>query len=101
MTKLTSFFLAAVAALSFAACGGAAPTPVTGDTTQDIRVYTAPNPDGKITPATIEKAFETTGFSIDGNNNMNKPFSKRFGKTWYTTYHLATVHQQDITARLA
>ena len=101
MTKIYSMFLAAVVALSFAACGGATPTPVTGDTTQDIRVYTAPNADGKITTATVEKAFETTGFSIDGNNNMNKPFTKRFGTTWYKTYHLATVHHQDITARLA
>jgi len=68
---------------------------------QDIRIFTAPNSDGKITTATIEAAFEETGFSIDGNNNMNKPFSKRFGSTHYKTYHLATVHQPDIVAKLA
>ena len=68
---------------------------------QDIRIFTAPNADGKITTATIEKAFEDTGFSIDGNNNMNKPFSKRFGSTHYKTYHLATVHNADIVAKLA
>jgi len=68
---------------------------------QDIRIFTAPNADGKITPATIEAAFEKAGFAIDGNNNMNKPFSKRFGSTHYKTYHLATVHSPDIVAKLA
>ncbi len=66
----------------------------------DIRIYTAPNADAKITTATIEAAFEGVGFSIDGNNNMNKPFSKRFGGTHYKTYHLFTVHQPDIVAKL-
>ena len=68
---------------------------------QDIRIFTAPNADGKITPATIEAAFEKVGFAIDGNNNMNKPFSKRFGSTYYKTYQLATVHDPDIIAKLA
>lgn len=67
---------------------------------QDIRIYTAPNADGAITTATIEAAFDKTGFSIDGNNNMNKPFQKRFNSTWYKTYHLFTVHNADIVAKL-
>jgi hypothetical protein len=40
---------------------------------QDIRIFTVPNNDGKITGATIEQAFEAAGFAIDGNNDMNKP----------------------------
>ena len=69
--------------------------------TQDIRVMTAANPDSKITGITIENAFTANGFVVDGNNDMNKPFSLRFGKTWYKTYRLAVVHHQDITAKLA
>jgi len=71
--------------------------------TQDIRIITVANPDGKITGATIEDAFISKGFMVDGNNDMNKPFGLRYGKdkVWYTTYHLASVHHQELTARLA
>ncbi len=68
---------------------------------QDIRIFTAPNKDAKITTATIEAAFESVGFSIDGNNNMNKPFAARFGSTHYKTYHLFTVHSADLVSKLA
>lgn len=67
---------------------------------QDIRVFTVENKNGKITGATIEKAFEEAGFAIDGNNDMNKPFSARFGGTHYPVYRLATVHQPDLSSRL-
>ena len=67
---------------------------------QDIRIFTVANKSGKITGATIESAFEKTGFTIDGNNDMNKPFSKRFGKTHYPVYRLATVHDPDLSAKL-
>ncbi len=67
---------------------------------QDIRIMTAPNNDGKITGTTIEQAFEAAGFAIDGNNDMNKPFSARFGGTHYPVYRLATVHQPDLSTKL-
>jgi uncharacterized protein (DUF302 family) len=76
-------------------------TDASASAAQDIRIFSAPNADGKITPATVEKAFESVGFSIDGNNNMNKPFSKRFGTTHYKTYHLFTVHSADLVSKLA
>ena len=85
--------------IATAGCMSPAPEK-TQNVNQDIRIYTAPNADKAITTATIEAAFAATGFSIDGNNNMNKPFSKRFGKTWYQTYHLFTVHNADIVAKL-
>ena len=71
--------------------------------TQDIRVITVANPDGKITGATVEDAFTANGFIVDGNNDMNKPFGLRFGKDklWYTTYRLAVVHHSEYTAKLA
>lgn len=67
---------------------------------QDIQIYTTDNTAEKITPSTIEKAFEKRGFVIDGNNDMNKPFSARFGGTHYPVYRLATYHHPDLTAAL-
>ena len=92
MKKIYSILLSALVALAFTACGGKNPGVVGTDDGQDIRIYTVANPDGKITAKTVEKAFEETGFVIDGNNNMNAPFKPRFGKTYYETYHLFTVH---------
>jgi len=67
---------------------------------QDIRIFTADNSQGRITPTSIEKAFEKAGFLIDGNNDMNKPFAARFGSTYYPVYRLATFHNPDLTAKL-
>lgn len=70
---------------------------------QDIRVISVANPNGKITGATVEDVFTANGFVVDVNNDMNAPFELRYGKDklWYTTYCLAAVHHQDLTARLA
>jgi len=93
MKKIYSIIVSALVALTLTACSATAPKVQAGiDDGQDIRIYTVANPDGKITAKTIEKAFEDTGFIIDGNNNMNSPFKPRFGTTYYETYHLFTVH---------
>ncbi len=110
MKRLSAIVLTTFIAFSITACSShkaeaeapAKAEPVKAAVeTQDIRVMTVANPDGKITGTTIEDAFTANGFVVDGNNDMNKPFSLRFGKTWYKTYRLAIVHHQDITARLA
>jgi uncharacterized protein (DUF302 family) len=67
----------------------------------DIQVYTADNKDGKITKDSIENAFKKTGFYIDGNNNMNAPFKKRFGSIHYKMYRLMFVHMPKQVALLA
>ena len=92
MKKIYAILVSALAALAFSACMGGTPDVADTNTQQDIRIMTVDNKDGKITTATIEKAFEDAGFAIDGNNNMNAPFKPRFGKTYYKTYHLFTVH---------
>jgi uncharacterized protein (DUF302 family) len=94
MKKIFFALISALLALSFTTCNAA-------DDAQDIRIFSAANADGAITAATIEKAFEKTGFSIDGNNDMNLPFKARFGELYYKTYRLATVHNADLTAKLA
>lgn len=45
----------------------------------DIRIFSADNSKGTITPQTIENAFKDNGFKIVGNNDMNKAFEARFG----------------------
>ena len=116
MNRLSAITLSTLVAFGITACSShkteseaAAPEkaePVKKESaveTQDIRVITVANPDGKITGATVEDAFTANGFIVDGNNDMNKPFGLRYGKDklWYTTYRLAVVHHQDLTAKLA
>ncbi|MGB6018134.1 MAG: DUF302 domain-containing protein [Sulfurimonadaceae bacterium] len=112
MNRLSAITLSTLVAFGITACSShktEAPVkaePVKKEAaveTQDIRIITVANSDGKITGATIEDAFTANGFMVDGNNDMNKPFSLRFGKDklWYKTYRLAVVHHQDLTAKLA
>ena len=112
MKRLSAVALSTLVAFGITACSShkaeseAAPKaePVKAafdQNSQDIRVITVANPEGKITGATIEDAFVANGFVVDGNNDMNKPFKLRFGKLWYNTYRLAVVHNRDLTAKLA
>jgi uncharacterized protein (DUF302 family) len=104
MKKFFATFFATLLTIGMVGCSAKSPAqPEDGafaNNNQDIRIFTVENTAGKITGATIEKAFEKTGFAIDGNNDMNKPFSKRFGGTHYPVYRLATVHDSDLTAKL-
>jgi ABC-type metal ion transport system substrate-binding protein len=101
MKRLSAIVLNTLVAFSITACSShkaeseviAKAEPIKAAVeTQDIRVMTVANPDGKITGATIEDAFTANGFVVDGNNDMNKPFSLRFGKTWYKTYSTKYVY---------
>ena len=66
----------------------------------NVQVFTSANKDGKITAKSIEDAFDATGLSVPGNNDMNKPFSKRFKKTHYKVYNLAMFVNNDLTFNL-
>ena len=65
-----------------------------------IQVWSAENADGKVTPKSIEKAFNSVGLDVLANNNMNKPFKLRFKKTHYKIYHLAIFINNDLTLQL-
>ncbi len=67
---------------------------------QDIQIYTADNSAGKITPATIEKAFVDAGFYISINNDMNRAFNGKFKETNHKLYHLMVLHREDIASEL-
>ncbi len=84
--------LAVVALLTFGIAANAA---------QDIRIYTADNQDGKISAATIEKAFENAGFYITGNNDMNRAFDAKFKTHTHDAYNLMTLHKKDMVGKLA
>ena len=66
----------------------------------DVQIYTMKDPNGTITPQTIENAFTATGLSVLGNNDMNKPFSKRFGKVHYKIYNLAMYMNNELSYKL-
>ena len=67
---------------------------------QSVQVYSAPNTDGAITTKTIDEGFEKSGLTMGGDNNMNSPFEKRFGKVHYKTYNLAMFYNTDLTVKL-
>lgn len=67
---------------------------------QDIQIYTSTNSDKKVTTKSIEAAFDSVGLSVAGNNDMNNPFSKRFGKLYYKVYNLAMFSNTELTYKL-
>ncbi len=69
-------------------------------TVQDVQIYTTANKDKKVTTKSIEAAFESVGLSVAGNNDMNNPFSKRFGKLYYKVYNLAIFSNSELTFKL-
>lgn len=75
-------------------------TSVAASAVQDIQIYTADNSKGKITGATIEKAFADAGFLISGNNDMNIAFKSKFQKTNHKMYHLFTTYRKDYALEL-
>ena len=62
----------------------------------DIRIFQADNSDGKITPDTIQKAFEKAGFYMAANNSMNFPFKRDFNNTYYDVFNLAAFYSVDV-----
>jgi len=66
----------------------------------DLHLFSAPNADGKLTPAMIEKAFEANGFYMSANTEMNGPFTKQFGKSDFSIFNLMTVIPKKEAATL-
>ncbi|WP_295421160.1 DUF302 domain-containing protein [Sulfurovum sp.] len=66
----------------------------------DIEVFTSENADGKITPKTIQTAFEKAGFTISANRDMNKPFKIQFKESGFDVYNLFTLYKKDTVLEL-
>ena len=63
--------------------------------TNHVRVFTADNSDGKITPKTIQSAFEKAGFMVEANNDMNGPFKRDFNNTNFDVFNLMVLWKKD------
>ncbi|WP_309496858.1 DUF302 domain-containing protein [Sulfurovum sp.] len=66
----------------------------------DVQILTADNTKKKITPQTIEAAFEKAGFFINDNRDMNVPFKNHCKRLQYQTYNLFTVFKKDVVLKL-
>jgi len=99
MKIVYKLIVATLVAFSFVGCSAAAAS-VKPTVKPNVQVFTASNKDGKITAKSIENAFDATGLSVPGNNDMNKPFMKRFKKVHYKVYNLAMFVNNDLTFNL-
>lgn len=99
MKRAYSTLVTALFAVFMIGCNATAAQPKS-DTPQSVQIYTTDNADGKITVKTIEKAFDSVGLGVDGNNNMNSPFEKRFNNIHYPVYNLAMFRNNELTLKL-
>ena len=60
-----------------------------------VRVFAAENSDGKITPKTIQGAFEKAGFMVEANNDMLTPFKRDFKVLHHKVYNLMIVWDKE------
>jgi len=54
----------------------------------------------QVTPQSIEEAFTSAGYKVEGNRDMNGPFTKQFGKTIFSIYNLMTVYYPEASQAL-
>ena len=68
---------------------------LTAAETNHVRVFSAENSDGKITPKTIQAAFEKAGFMVEANNDMLTPFKRDFKVVHHKVYNLMVLWDKD------
>ncbi len=68
---------------------------LTAAETNHVRVFSAENSDGKITPKTIQAAFEKAGFMVEANNDMLTPFKRDFKVVHHKVYNLMVLWEKD------
>jgi len=66
----------------------------------DIRIFDIENSDGKITAETIEEGLKSSGFTIGVNSEMNRPFTKQFGKSDFKSFNLITAFHTKLSPEL-
>jgi uncharacterized protein (DUF302 family) len=100
MKNIFKVMVVALLALGTMAYSAVNPKAVTINKGQSVQVISAPNSDGAITPKTIDAAFEKSGLTMGGDNNMNSPFEKRFNHVHYKTYNLAMFSNTEVVLKL-
>ncbi|MDD5407136.1 MAG: DUF302 domain-containing protein [Sulfurovaceae bacterium] len=66
----------------------------------DIRIFDIDNTNSTVKPENIEKTFRDNGFEVGINNEMNRPFTKQFGKTDYKIFNLLTIYHPTLSMEL-
>jgi uncharacterized protein (DUF302 family) len=66
----------------------------------DLHLFSVDNKDGKITPYTIETAFNKGGFKVDLSSDMTGPFKKQFKQNDFKIFTLMTMHSTKYTREL-
>jgi len=100
MKKMYTLLFTIFIATFIVGCNGKSVEPAKPVKIQNVQIFSTTNEDKKVTPKSIEDAFESVGLSVPGNNDMNKPFKTRFGKVHYKVYNLAMYINNDLTFKL-
>lgn len=100
MKTVSTLIIAALVAISMIGCAKKVANPPKPKKIQNVQIFSTLNNNGKVTPKSIEDAFESVGLSVPRNNDMNKPFKARFGKVHYKIYNLAMYINNDLTFKL-
>jgi len=66
-----------------------------------VRVFSMENKNGKVTPKSIQEAFEKTGFMVEANNDMLVPFKRDFKKLYHKVYNLMVLWDKATFRELA
>ncbi|MGW8168985.1 MAG: DUF302 domain-containing protein [Sulfurovaceae bacterium] len=66
----------------------------------DIYIFDINNTGGTVKAENIEKMFRDNGFEVGINNEMNRPFTKQFGKTEYKIFNLLTIYHPTLSTEL-
>lgn len=66
----------------------------------DIRIFDIENSDGKITAEVVEESLKSNGFTIGVNSEMNRPFTKQFGKSDFKSFNLLTAYHTKLSPKL-
>ena len=66
-----------------------------------VRIFSMENKDGKVTPKSIQEAFEKTGFMVEANNDMLVPYKRDFGKLYHKVYNLMVLWDKATFRKLA
>lgn len=65
-----------------------------------VRVFSMENTDKKVTPKTIQAAFEKNGFMVEANNDMLGPFKRDFKVVHHDVYNLMVLWDKDSFRKL-
>ncbi len=65
-----------------------------------VRVFSMDNADKKVTPKTIQAAFEKAGFMVEANNDMLGPFKRDFKVLHHDVYNLMVLWDKETFRKL-